>query len=123
MPRRRWLNSWDREWVRLEAHDVIGAQIVSVPANLPDRAAEAALTRTLWWLAIIFGGLFLLVNLAFYLLTTGWLCPDGLLVLSPAYERQAPVIPDTGYQPILLPDFIRNCRARNRPVRYPPRNC
>ncbi len=56
-------------------HDVIGAQIVSVPANLPDRAAEAALTRTLWWLAIIFGVLFLLVNLAFYLFTHPFVMP------------------------------------------------
>ena len=31
-------------------HDVIGAQIVSVPANLQDRAADDALKRTLWWL-------------------------------------------------------------------------
>ena len=48
-------------------HDVIGAQIVSVPANLPDRAADEALSRTFWWLVAIFGALFLLVNLAFYL--------------------------------------------------------
>jgi hypothetical protein len=32
-------------------HNVVGAQIVSVPANLSDRAADAALQRTLWWLA------------------------------------------------------------------------
>ncbi len=47
-------------------HDVVGAQIVSVPANLSDRAADAALQRTLWWLAALFGVLFLLVNLAFF---------------------------------------------------------
>jgi hypothetical protein len=47
-------------------HDVVGAQIVSVPANLSDRAADAALERTLWWLAALFGVLFLLVNLIFF---------------------------------------------------------
>jgi hypothetical protein len=47
-------------------HDVVGAQIVSVPAKLSDRAADAALQRTLWWLATFFGVQFLLVNLAFF---------------------------------------------------------
>lgn len=59
-------------------HDVIGAQIVSVPANLPDRAADDALKRTLWWLVAIFGALFLLVNLAFYLFSRRVVKPSQL---------------------------------------------
>jgi hypothetical protein len=47
-------------------HEVVGAQIVSVPANLSDRAADAALQRRLWWLVALFGVLFFLVNLAFF---------------------------------------------------------
>ena len=59
-------------------HDVIGAQIVSVPANLPDRAGDDALKRTLWWLVAIFGALFLLVNLAFYLFGLRFVTPSQL---------------------------------------------
>jgi len=59
-------------------HDVIGAQIVSVPSNLPDRAADDALKRTLWWLVAIFGALFLLVNLAFYLFGLRFVTPSQL---------------------------------------------
>jgi hypothetical protein len=47
-------------------NDIVGAQIVSIPADLSERPTDAALKQILWSLAIIFGLLFLLVNIAFY---------------------------------------------------------
>jgi uncharacterized protein DUF3365 len=56
-------------------NDVVGAQIVSVPASSSERAADNALKQILWSLAIIFGVLFLLVNLIFYFYSRRWLAP------------------------------------------------
>ena len=69
-------------------NDVIGAQIVSVPATLPDRAADAALQRTLWWLAAIFGILYIVVNVTFYCFGRRFVKPFH--PPDPIGERQAP---------------------------------
>lgn len=47
-------------------NDIVGADIISVPANLSERPTDTALKRILWSLAAIFGVLFLSVNFAFY---------------------------------------------------------
>ena len=67
-------------------NDLIGAQIVTVPANLSDRAADAALQRTLWWLAAVFGALYILVNVTFYCYARRFVRPVD--PLDPAKEQQ-----------------------------------
>lgn len=47
-------------------NDIIGAQIVSVPARLVNQAADAALQRVLLWLAAGYALVFVAVNLSFY---------------------------------------------------------
>jgi len=47
--------------------EVIGAQIVSVPARKPDEIADKALKAILIWLAGIFGTVFLSANIAVFL--------------------------------------------------------
>ena len=48
-------------------NEVIGAQIVSVPAKKPDEFADKALKAILIWLAGIFGAVFLAANIAVFL--------------------------------------------------------
>ena len=50
-------------------NEVIGAQIVSVPAKKPDEFADKALKAILIWLAGIFGAVFLAANIAVFLLS------------------------------------------------------
>jgi Protein of unknown function (DUF3365) len=49
-------------------NDLIGAQIVSVPARLVNESADAALRRVLTWLAAGYGAIFVVVNLGVYAL-------------------------------------------------------
>jgi hypothetical protein len=49
-------------------NDIIGAQIVSVPARLVNESADAAVTRVLCWLAAGYAVVFVVVNLAVYFL-------------------------------------------------------
>jgi protein-histidine pros-kinase len=47
-------------------NDLIGAQIVSVPARLVNESADAALRRVLTWLAAGYAVIFVVVNLGVY---------------------------------------------------------
>ena len=49
-------------------NDIIGAQIVSVPARLVNEAADAALRRVLTWLTGGYALIFAVVNLGVYFL-------------------------------------------------------
>jgi hypothetical protein len=49
-------------------NDIIGAQIVSVPASLVNESADAAVTRVLCWLAAGYALVFVVVNLGVYFL-------------------------------------------------------
>jgi hypothetical protein len=49
-------------------NDIIGAQIVSVPARLVNESADAAVTRVLCWLAAGYALVFVVVNLGVYFL-------------------------------------------------------
>jgi hypothetical protein len=49
-------------------NDLIGAQIVSVPARLVNESADAALRRVLTWLAAGYAVIFVVVNLGVYFL-------------------------------------------------------
>ena len=49
-------------------NDIIGAQVVSVPARLVNESADAALRRVLTWLAGGYGLTFVVVNLGVYVL-------------------------------------------------------
>jgi Protein of unknown function (DUF3365) len=49
-------------------NEIIGAQIVSVPARLVNESADAAVTRVLCWLAAGYALVFIVVNLGVYFL-------------------------------------------------------
>ena len=49
-------------------NDIVGAQIVSVPARLVNEAADAAVKRVLCWLAAGYALVFVTVNLGVYFL-------------------------------------------------------
>jgi hypothetical protein len=51
-------------------NDIIGAQIVSVPARLVNESADAALRRVLTWLTAGYGAIFIVVNLGVYFLAS-----------------------------------------------------
>jgi hypothetical protein len=47
-------------------NDIIGAQIVSVPARLVNESADSALRRVLTWLSAGYAVIFVVVNLGVY---------------------------------------------------------